>query len=227
MQSVENKMGQCIGVVNQKGGSGKSSTAVALAYWLAFKQNQRTLLVDADAQRSSSSWVSSFPENKAIPYQVIGDADSLIEKLDDLVQKFDYVVVDAPGSLAEVTRAVVLLADLAVLPCQPTGLDLGSATDTVRLIQQARTIRKGVPASVAFLSRAVKGTRLKDEARSILSGMPGVELLNTTIHQRQAVADAVGQQATVWMMSDRAASDSAREYHNLFEEVLKCLTEKD
>lgn len=57
--------------------------------------------------------------------------------------------------------------------------------------------------------------------------MPGVELLNTAIHQRQAVADAVGQQGTVWMMSDRAASDSAREYHNLFEEVMQCLNDKN
>ncbi len=214
-------MGQCIGVVNQKGGSGKSSTAVALCYWLALKQKRQTLLVDADAQRSSSMWLSAMPE--AVSYKIISDADSLIEKVNTLLQEFEYVVIDGPGSLAEVTRAIVLLADIAIIPCQPTGLDLESASDTVRLISQARLIRKGMPHSVAFLSRAVKGTRLKEEARAVLNELPGVKVLKTVIHQRQVIADAVGEQATVWTTRDRAATDAAREYHNLFTEVLQCL----
>lgn len=214
-------MGHCIGVINQKGGSGKSSTAVALCYWLAFKQKRQTLLVDADAQKSSSIWLSAIPE--VIPHKVIGDVDSLIEQVDALLQEFEYVVIDGPGSLAEVTRAIVLVADLAIVPCQPTGLDLESASDTVRLISQARQIRKGMPQAVAFLSRAVKGTRLKQEARDVLGEMPGIKVLNTVIHQRQIIADAAGQQATVWTTRDRAATDAAREYHNLFTEVLQCL----
>lgn len=114
-------MGHCIGVINQKGGSGKSSTAVALCYWLAFKQKRQTLLVDADAQKSSSIWLSAIPE--VIPHKVIGDVDSLIEQVDALLQELEFVVIDGPGSLAEVTRAIVLVADLAIVPCQPTGLD--------------------------------------------------------------------------------------------------------
>ncbi|MGL4620527.1 MAG: AAA family ATPase [Chroococcidiopsis sp.] len=215
-------MGQCIGVVQQKGGCGKSSTAIALAYWLSFKHNLRTLLIDADAQRSSSKWASSLLQT--IPCQIIGESDSLIEQVDKLAQSWDFVVIDGPGSLAEVTRAIVLLADLALMPCQPTGLDLSSASDTVRLIAQARAIRKGMPEGVAFLSRAVKGTRLKDEAREFLEDMPGITLMSSIVHQRQAIADSVGQQAVVWTMNDRAAADAAREYNNLFMEVMRCLS---
>lgn len=214
-------MGQCIGVVQQKGGCGKSSSAIALCYWLAFKQNRKTLLIDADAQKSSSKWASSL--NVTIPTLVIGESDALIEQVDKLAAAWDFVVIDGPGSLAEVTRAIVLLADLALMPCQPTGLDLSSASDTVRLIAQARAIRKGMPEGVAFLSRAVKGTRLKDEAREFLEDMPGITLLKSIVHQRQAIADSVGQQAVVWTMSDRAAADAAREYNNLFTEVMGCL----
>lgn len=216
-------MNYCIGVINQKGGSGKSSTAVALASWLSCKQGHKTLLIDADAQRSSSKWLKSLPEKEAVPFVVIGDADTLIEKVDKLLESWEFIVIDAPGSIAEVTRAIVLLADLAVIPCQPTGLDLGSAVDTVKLVLQARQIRKGLPKSVAFLSRAVKGTRLKDEAKSILGELPGIDLLQSVIHQKQAIADCVGQQLTVWSMRDRSASDSAREYNNLFVEVMGCL----
>ena len=101
----------------------------------------------------------------------------------------------------------MLLSDLAIIPCQPTGLDLGSAADTVKLILQARQIRKGLPKAVAFLNRAIKGTKLKDDAREILGEMPGVELLSGVIHQKQAIADAVGQQSTVWGIKDRAAQE--------------------
>jgi chromosome partitioning protein len=41
------------------------------------------------------------------------------------------------------------------VPCQPTGVDLHSASETVRLIAQAQSIRSGVPKAVVFLSRAV------------------------------------------------------------------------
>lgn len=216
-------MNTCIGIVNQKGGSGKSSTAVALAYWLYHKQNYKTILIDADAQRSSSRWIASLPKTETIPYEVIGDADSLIEQIEPILQKHEFVVIDGPGSLAEVTRAIVLLSHLAVIPCQPTGLDLGSAADTVRLVLQARQIRKKLPLSVAFLNRAVKGTRLKLEARSLLGDLPGIHLLNSVVHQKQIIADAVGQQSTVWNIRDRTSTDSAREYSNLFTEILQCL----
>jgi chromosome partitioning protein len=181
-------------------------------------------VIDADAQRSSSKWASSLTQT--IPCQVIGDADSLIEQVDKLAQEWDFVIIDGPGSLAEVTRAIVLLADLALMPCQPTGLDLGSASETVRLIAQAKAIRKGMPKGVTFLSRAVKGTRLKEEAKEFLEDMPGITLLTSIVHQRQVIADSVGQQAVVWTMSDRAASDAAREYNKLLIEVIECLNEK-
>lgn len=217
-------MSFCVGIINQKGGSGKSSTAVALAYWLTYKQGFTTLLIDSDAQKSSSKWIKSLSEKESLPVVVIGDADALIEQISEVAKDYNFVIIDAPGSIAEVTRAIVLISDLALIPCQPTGLDLGSAADTVKLVLQARSIRNGLPKAVAFLNRAIKGTRLKDDAREILGEMPGVELLASVIHQKQAIADAVGQQSTVWGMKDRAATDSAREYDHLFDEVLECLT---
>ena len=59
-------------------------------------------------------------------------------------------------------------ADLAVTPVQPSGIDVQSAADAVRLIKQAQSVRQGPPQAVMFLSRAVKGTKLKTEARELL-----------------------------------------------------------
>ena len=92
-------MSFCIGIINQKGGSGKSSTAVAMAYWLTYKQKIETLLVDADAQKSSSKWIKSLNEKEALRYTVISDADSLIEQVGKSVSNYQFVIINALGVL--------------------------------------------------------------------------------------------------------------------------------
>lgn len=49
-----------------------------------------------------------------------------------------------------------------------------------------------------FVNRAVKGTKLKDEAFEVLRLMPDVKVLDTVIHQRQILADCYGQNATIF-----------------------------
>ena len=74
-----------------------------------------------------------------------------------------------------------------------------------------------------FVSRAVKGTKLKDEAIALLSQTQDVTLLKTVIHQKQAIADTSGQSATVWDFPSRPAKESAREYERLFKEIMALL----
>lgn len=91
------------------------------------------------------------------------------------------------------------------------------------MIKQAQSVRGGLPSAVIFLSRAVKGTKLKDEAIALLSKNPSAKLLNTVVHQKQAIADSSGQSETVWDLSGRPASESAAEYERLFQEILEQL----
>jgi chromosome partitioning protein len=215
-------MGQVISLVNQKGGVSKSTTSVHLAYWLISKQKRKTLLIDADSQRSSSLWVEGM-EGAKIPVEVIGSPDDLLERIPELAADYDYVIVDGPASLSEATRAILFRSDLAFIPVQPTGVDLRSASDAMRLVKQAQSVRGGLPKAVMFLSRAVKGTKLKDEAIALLGKNPGAILLDTVIHQKQAIADTSGQSATVWELPGRPASESALEYEELFKELFKQL----
>ena len=152
-----------ISLVNQKGGVSKSTTSVHLAYWLIEKKKRKTLLIDADSQRSSSLWVEGMEDIK-IPCEVIGSPDDLLERVPELAADYDYLIVDGPASLSEATRAILFRSDLAFIPVQPTGVDLRSASDAMRLVKQAQSVRGGLPKAVMFLSRAVKGTKLKDEA---------------------------------------------------------------
>ncbi len=209
-----------ISLVNQKGGVSKSTTSVHLAYWLVKKQHS-VLLVDADSQRSSSQWVEGM-EGVTIKCEVIQTPDDLLEKIPTLMG-YDYVIIDGPASLNEATRAILFRCDLAVIPVQPTGVDLRSASDAMRLVKQAQSVRGGLPNVCIFLSRAVKGTKLKQEAIALLSQIKEAKLLKTVVHQKQAIADTSGQSATVWDFAGKPASSCAREYDKLFTEVLSCL----
>lgn len=210
-----------IALINQKGGCGKSTTAVHFAYWLATKQKKKVLLVDADAQQSSSAWLSGMEQK--VPYKIVQTPDDLLDQIPGLAGDYEQIIVDGPASLAESTRAILFRADLAIVPVQPTGVDLRSASDAVRLIKQAQSVRGGQPAAAVFLSRAVKGTKLKQEAIELLSKTPEVTMLKTVVHQKQAIADTSGQSATVWDLSSPPAKESAREYERLFKEILALL----
>ena len=206
-----------IALANQKGGSSKSTTSVHFAYWL-LQQGKEVALIDADAQRSSSLWMERM--ESPITVHVLSSSDELLEKIPEISAEHAYVVVDGPAGLSEATRAILFRADFALVPCQPTGLDLRSAADAFRVVHQAQSVRNGPPIAYAFISRAVKGTRLKQEAISLLN-KTGVPSLQTAIHQRQVVADCFGQSATDWDMTGKSAVEAASEYENLFREVME------
>jgi chromosome partitioning protein len=210
-----------IGLINQKGGVSKSTTSIHLAYWLSVKKKKKVLLVDADSQKSSSQWIDGM--DKEIPVSILQSPDEILEQLPDLSRNYEYVIVDGPASLSEATRAILFRCDVAVIPTQPTGVDLRSASDAMRLVKQAQSVRGGLPKALIFLSRAVKGTRLKEEAISLLSQIPDSQFLKAVIHQKQAIADTSGQSATVWDLSGTAAAESGQEYNSLFKEILSLL----
>lgn len=207
-----------IGSINQKGGAGKSTAAVHLAHWLQ-RRGRSVHLVDLDPQGTSSFWLQA--SDLDIPYTYLAaDSDVVLEQLPPLQDQSDFVVVDGPAGLSDATRAVLLLADLALIPVQPSGADVRSAVDAVRLVLQARRIRGGKPDARLFISRATRGTKLLAEARSVLSQFDGVPLLNTAITQRQVVADAFGQATTVLSAGTGPGLEAATEFNALFAELL-------
>ena len=93
-----------IAVLNQKGGVGKSTSAVHLARWLQL-QGRPVHLADLDPQQTSSVWLQAA-EGFAIPCSAIpADADSVLEQLPPLLEGGAVVVVDGPAGLSDAARA--------------------------------------------------------------------------------------------------------------------------
>ena len=67
MVKKENEECRLISVVNQKGGVGKTTTAINVSAYLA-KKGYTTLLVDLDPQSNSTSGLGVYPESIKTSY---------------------------------------------------------------------------------------------------------------------------------------------------------------
>jgi chromosome partitioning protein len=134
--------GMIIALTNSKGGVGKSTLAVHLAVWWQ-EQGAKVALVDADAQGSSSVWLHETAPD--LPVLRLQTADEILEGVPKLQTQFEHLIIDGPGGLSEVTRGILLVADLALLPCGPSTLDLRAVNEAIRVVKQAQAIRHGPP----------------------------------------------------------------------------------
>src|SRR5262249_35824586 len=147
-------------VANSKGGVGKSTIAVHLAAWL-HEQGHSVTLADCDTQHSSSEWAAeAAPDVKSVR---LAEPDEILDQLPVLGQKSDYVVADGPGSNTEVSRALLLRADLAIVPAKASMLEVRALAQATNVLRQAQDIRNGLPKAVIVLSMVGKTYRLTQD----------------------------------------------------------------
>jgi len=157
-----------IAVANSKGGVGKSTTAVHLAAWL-YEQGHSVTLADCDTQQSSSEWIrEAMPGIKAVR---LDNPDHILNELPNLAQDVDYVVADGPGSQTETSRALLLRANLAIVPCKASMLEVRALAKATEALRQAQDIRGGIPKAVIVLSMVGKNYRLTQDMRDAAAAL--------------------------------------------------------
>lgn len=204
-----------IGIANSKGGVGKSTIAVHLAAWL-HQQGHRVCLADCDCQGSSSQWArQAVPGLRVV---ILETPDDVLNELPRLRDEADYVVADGPGSQTEVSRALLLRADLALVPCKASMLEVRALARATEVVRQAQDIRGGVPRAVAVLSMVGQHYRLTHDMRKAAEVLD-LPLARGAMTLRQIYADAPGQGSVVWQMGATART-AASEVDALFREIL-------
>ena len=202
-------------IANSKGGVGKSTIAVHLTAWL-HEQGHSVTLADCDTQHSSSEWAKeAIPEVKAVR---LADPDEILDSLPALAQQTDFVVADGPGSNTETSRALLLRADLAIVPCKASMLEVRALAQATNVLRQAQDIRGGQPRALIVLSMVGKTYRLTQDMKEAAAALE-LPLAKTAVTLKQIYADAPGQGAVVWQLGSRG-KEAAHEVEALFREVL-------
>src|ERR1039458_4728130 len=113
-----------IAVAGRKGGVGKSTIAGNLAAeFAAMKRSVRVL--DADPQHSLVAWAAQGDGMLARAVEkVAGGAGTLRERARQAEKDADIVLIDTPPGAPEIAYEAALAADLMLLPCGPSPLDL-------------------------------------------------------------------------------------------------------
>jgi chromosome partitioning protein len=180
-----------IAVMNLKGGCGKSTIAVNLACELAGSSDS-VLLLDNDAQRTSSYWLSHgrLPiRGEFMPLENDQDGERLIRAVAGRDER--YVVLDAPAHVEAAAQAAGKIADLVLVPVTASGVDLLATEAVVELIRKARVLRRsGTPKCLIVPSKIDRRT---DAGRRIDEQLQRFgENTGPAIHQRTAFVDAFG-----------------------------------
>lgn len=200
---------------NSKGGVGKSTIATHLAVWLHDRGFQ-TALLDTDKQRSSSQWISEAEPSIAV--RVADSPENCLSAAQDLIQSHDFVVGDAPGGLEDLSRTLLILADLAIFPISPSILDVRSVAGATTVLRYAQGINGGRPEGRLVLNKMKTRDTISHELKV---GAPslGLKVASSVIRDLQAYRDAA-QQGTVVGRCGRKGAQAAADIDALFTELL-------
>ncbi|MCZ7562823.1 MAG: ParA family protein [Burkholderiales bacterium] len=209
-------MSRVIGLVQAKGGVGRSTVATTLAGELA--RASSVALVDCDMpQGTALAWGNirrRIGRAERLAVDTARGQAELEEKVGRYRRTADYVVLDGPPHVGEMTRAILALADLCLVPIGASAAELWATANLLLLVEEARSARQ-------FDLRIV-WTRFRGHTRDArdLSAMVSAALtyrsLEATLGYRGAYASALGQGLTAAELPDTQAR---REVAALVDEV--------
>ncbi len=206
-----------IGILNQKGGVGKTTLSLSAAHALTLLQpNNEVLLVDADPQRSSLAW--SDARNEDLPFSIVGLAKKTLHRdLPQISKNYAHVVIDGAPRVTELARSCVMASDILVVPVQPSALDIWAAEETIELLKEA-TVYKDKLKYCFVINRKVVNTAIGRDVIDVLNTFD-IKVLTSCISQRIIFAETVGEGQTVFDVDTHCKA--SKEIYSFINELLE------
>ena len=246
-------MARIICVANQKGGVGKTTTAVNLSVGLA-KAGERTLLIDLDPQCNATSglgqqaaashplllecplresftqtsWENlsllpgsrSFVDVDRLERGQLTDSAILRQNLDAGMAAFDYVLIDCPPSLGQLTQAALSASTEVLMPIQCEFYAMEGLTQMIHVIREVMQRGDGrLTFGGILLTMYDPSLELTHEVDAEVRDFFGDIVFDTVIPRDVSVSEAPSHGVSVMDYAPR--SRGCRAYLELCMEVLE------
>ncbi|MCF8017082.1 MAG: ParA family protein [Chromatiaceae bacterium] len=201
-------------VVGNKGGTGKTTLALNLAAGLL--PGGPVVVIDADPQQSAYLWRPVGDDRPGLP-AVVAAAHGLEQTITALRETHRHVIVDCPPSInAPQTEAALRLAEHALIPVQPSPMDLWATTHIARTLERVRPENPGLRAMIVMSQIEPRTTlsRLMPEAAAELD----LPVASTALRRRSIHRHCVLEGRTVFQ-AGRRGSEAAAEIQSLIAEI--------
>jgi chromosome partitioning protein len=203
-------------VTNSKGGVGKSTLATHLAI-LAHDAGYRTAVLDADNQTHTAKWVHAT--EKGIDVALISDVDEARGAIKTLNEHADVIIADTPGhdKSPDLTQALTFYAKLAIVPCQPSDVDVAELKNAYRYILLSQELQNSPDAIIVFNCTAGNDRKAAEHTPKLRA--KGLHVADTRIRRLNAIRDAALKHS-VTRLETPEGKKAAGLYADLFEEVV-------
>lgn len=212
-----------ISVVNQKGGTGKTTVSMNLAGALA-RRGRRVCVIDADPQGTATRWAASAPDDAPFPVSVLGlsaAGGKVHREVRKLVGDYEYIVIDCPPAAdSPVPQSALLVADLALVPVIPSPPDLWAAIGIRKVIENAGDINEQLQARLV-VNQLQSNVGIARDALEVLPEF-GIEVCGAKLHHRAAYKQAALDGQSVHAGGSRA-KQATEEVEALTDEIISLL----
>jgi chromosome partitioning protein len=211
-----------ITIANQKGGVGKTTIATHFAC-IAAGKGHKTLLIDADLQRSSMKFRDIRPDERS-QFQAVSMVEPTIHRD---VQSFEaeQIFIDVGGRYDKLFRSAFARSDAALIPVCPSAYDIWALEDMLQILdelQLTRNIRVGI-----IFNQVQPHTIVSREAMETLAEIArdfNIHLLNSRLYNRVAFKESAERGLAVFEMTGEKYLKAGEEMLNLYQEVMTWLS---
>lgn len=215
------KSQKIIGVIQLKGGAGRSTIATNLAGYFATK-GQRVALIDCDMpQGTAAAWgaVRATDDRPIVTIATAATHQELVQQAKALQTEHDVLILDCPPRIAELTKAAIILSDLCLVPLATSVADVWATSDLVPTIKAAQAVKKTEVRIV--WNRYRQSTKLAQELSEEAEKELGLPSMKARLGHRVAYAEAMARGLTVTEWADQKAAEELAELGSELNKLLR------